>query len=299
MTKEKITKSEKKKARELYLKHKMALLEKERDNYSKLYLLKTDAGWYKLFGHSALFLAKYLTNRVGKTYNLNFDNDYGVRDKSGSISVPGNKIEEFKMRMQYAKINLVREWEYGLEFEIGEKLSEEDVVNLEAEDEYITAKANELVLPHAIMPELRMQVKEMTHLVHTTISNQSKLTKTAFLFDMEKEAVGMDRLVIAMGRGVIEIDECLEKLLEKVEIMYEYITVVADLELLPPKKYYNAVKKIRLVEDQIKREIKKQAIRKVENASTKSRTTKKTARRAKGSSAKSSGLPSSQEKESK
>lgn len=299
MTKEKITKSEKKKARELYLKHKMALLEKERDNYSKLYLLKTDGGWYKLFGHSALFLAKYLTNRVGKTYNLNFDNDYGVRDKNGSISVPGNKIEEFKLRMKHAKINLVNEWEYGLEFEIGERLSEEDVVNLEAEDEYITAKANELVLPHAIMPELRIQVKEMTHLMHTTISNQSKLTKTAFLFDMEKEAVEMDRLVIAMGRGVIEIDECLEKLLEKVEIMYEYITVVADLDLVPPKKYYNAVKKIRLVEDQIKREMKKQAIRKVENADKKTRVRKKTVRGTKGHDLESPSVPAAKEKKSK
>ena len=287
------------KEKEIYLRRKMALLELEKDNYSKLYLMKSNEKWYKLFGHSALFLSKYLTNRVGKNYNLHFDNDYGVRDKSGTISIPASKLEEFKLRMQYAKINLVREWEYGLEFEIGERLSEEDVVNLETEDEYIAAKANELVLPHVIMPELRMQVKEMTHLVHEIISNQSKLSKTAFLFDMEKEAVGMDKMVISMGRGAIGIDECLEKLLETIEIMYEYATVVADLELISPKKYYDMVKKIRLVEDQTKREMKKQAIRKVENVNKKSSARKKTSAGAKRTSSKSPSLPTTKEKETK
>lgn len=299
MTEEKNTVAKKRRAKEEYLRRKLTLLEIEKNNYSKLYLLRSNEKWYKLFGHSALFLSKYLTNRVGKTYTLHFDNDYGVRDKNGSISVPADKIEEFKLRMQYAKINLVREWGYGLEFEIGEKLSEEDVVNLEAEDEYITAKANELVLPHAIMPELRAQVREMTRQIHTLISNQSKLSKTAFLFDMEKAAVKMDKTVIAMGRGMIEIDEALEKLLNGAENMYEYIAVVADLELVPPKKYYDTVKKIRLVEDQVKREIKKQAIRKVENATSKERTKRKTAKRTKGDGEKSASLSAAKEEKSK
>lgn len=292
MTKEKMTLAERKRAKELYLKHKMALLEIEKENYSKLYLVKTYDGWYKMFGHSALFLAKHLNDRVGKNYTLHFDNDYGVRDKSGSISIPGDKLSEFKLRMKYAKINLVREWDEGLEFEIGERLTEEDVVRMEQEDEHIAAKANELVLPHAIMPELRVQVKDMTRMVHELISNQSKLAKTAFLFDFEKEAVEMNMLVIAMGRGAIEIDICLEKLLEMVEMMYEYITVVADLDLIPPKKFYRVVKKIRSVEDQIKREIKKQTIRKVDSG-------RKKAKRPTKMDAKSKRLSSAKEKEAK
>lgn len=292
MTKEKMTLAERKRAKELYLKHKMALLEIEKENYSKLYLVKTYDGWYKMFGHSALFLAKHLNDRVGKNYTLHFDNDYGVRDKSGSISIPGDKLSEFKLRMKYAKINLVREWDEGLEFEIGERLTEEDVVRMEQEDEHIAAKANELVLPHAIMPELRVQVKDMTRMVHELISNQSKLAKTAFLFDFEKEAVEMNMLVIAMGRGAIEIDVCLEKLLEMVEMMYEYITVVADLDLIPPKKFYRVVKKIRSVEDQIKREIKKQTIRKVDSG-------RKKAKRPTKMDAKSKRLSSAKEKEAK
>lgn len=292
MTKEKMTLAERKRAKELYLKHKMALLEIEKENYSKLYLVKTYDGWYKMFGHSALFLAKHLNDRVGKNYTLHFDNDYGVRDKSGSISIPGDKLSEFKLRMKYAKINLVREWDEGLEFEIGERLTEEDVVRMEQEDEHIAAKANELVLPHAIMPELRVQVKDMTRMVHELISNQSKLAKTAFLFDFEKEAVEMNMLVIAMGRGAIEIDICLEKLLEMVEMMYEYTTVVADLDLIPPKKFYRVVKKIRSVEDQIKREIKKQTIRKVDSG-------RKKAKRPTKMDAKSKRLSSAKEKEAK
>ena len=281
-----------KKEKEEYLRHKRALLELEKDNYSKLYLMKTNEKWYKMFGHSALFLAKHLNDRVGKNYTLHFDNDYGVRDKSGSISIPGDKLSEFKLRMKYAKINLVREWGEGLEFEIGERLTEEDVVRMEQEDEHIAAKANELVLPHAIMPELRVQVKDMTRMVHELISNQSKLAKTAFLFDFEKEAVEMNMLVIAMGRGAIEIDICLEKLLEMVEMMYEYATVVADLDLIPPKKFYRVVKKIRSGEDQIKREIEKHTIRKVDSG-------RKKAKRPTKMDAKSKRLSSAKEKEAK
>lgn len=257
-------KERKNEEKERYLEHKRTLLKMEQENYTKVYVIRCYDGWYKVFGHSALFLAKHLNERVGKTYNLNYDRDYGVSDTHGCISIPPNKLAEFKMRMEYAKINLTREWEDGLEYELGERITEEDIVRMQHEDELLAAKANELVMPHVIFPELRAQVRDMAELVHTAINNQSKLSKAAFLYDMERKAVEINRLVIASGRGTIKPDECLTSSIKIVEEIYEYATTMADFLMISPKKYWQMVKKIRLVEEQIKREMKKQAIKEAE-----------------------------------
>ena len=254
-------KERKNEEKERYLEHKRTLLKMEQENYTKVYVIRCYDGWYKVFGHSALFLAKHLNERVGKTYNLNYDRDYGVSDNHGCISIPPNKLAEFKMRMEYAKINLTREWEDGLEYELGERITEEDIVRMQHEDELLAAKANELVMPHVIFPELRAQVRDMAELVHSATNNQSKISKAAFLGDMERKAVEMNMLVIASGRGAIKPDECLAELLIMIEEIYEYTTTMADFRMISPKKYWQMVKKIRAVEEQIKREMKKQAIR--------------------------------------
>lgn len=261
----------KKEEKERYLEHKRTLLKMEEENYSKLYVIRCYDGWYKIFGHSALFLSKHLNEKIGRTYNLNVDRDYGVRDQNGMISIPPDKLEELKMRMNFAKLHLVREWSDGLEYEIGERLTEEDVVRMQHEDELIAARANEIVMPHVIFPELRAQVRDMAELIHSAINRQSKISKAAFLSDMERKAVEMNRLVIASARGGVKPDECLDSCLEMLEEIYEYTTTMADFQMVSVKKYWCMVKKIRAVEDQVKRELKKQAIRAAEKQAASSR----------------------------
>lgn len=263
MTKEK-NNEERKRIKEEYLDHKRTLLKMEEQNYRKLYLIRTYDGWYKLFGHSALFLSKHLHDKMGKTYNLNPDQDYGVRSSIGSVSIPAKKIDEFRLRAERGKLKLVREWTTGIEFDIGETLTEEDVTRMRHEDELMIAHANELVMPHAIMPELRARVREMAKNVHDAVTHQSKLSRTTFLNDFEIKAAEMNMMVIAVARGRIEIDECLEKLLELVEIMYEYATTMADYQMISPKKFFQMIKRIRAVEEQVKREMKNQALKRVE-----------------------------------
>ncbi|MBQ8985225.1 hypothetical protein IJ076_01540 [Candidatus Saccharibacteria bacterium] len=293
---EKTVLSDKVRAKEEYLERKRRLLQIEKNNYSKVYVIRSFDGWYKIFGNSALILSRYLMHRVGRQYKLHKDNDYMVRDKIGSISIPENSVGELKMRMESAKLRLAREWEKGLEFELGETISKEDMAQMLHEDEILTEKANQLVVPHAIMPELKMRVVEMVRVVHEVTSNQKALSKIAFLSDMERNAVDIDMMTVALGRRKIEIDTCLEMILEKLETMYEYVTVMSDLEMMTPKKYWEVLKKIRDVESQIMREMKKQAIKKVEKEHEKGKGQNAKSRGKKKESSESKELSNSDER---
>lgn len=302
---------EKKKAKQLYLEHKQALLEKEKDNYTKLYLIATPDGWYKLFSHSALFLSHYLKARMGKAYRLYRDADFGVQNDIGTVSIRGDKLDEFMKRAEYAHLTLVKKWDGGLEFDIGERLTEEDVAAMIHEDELVIERANSMVLPHAMMPELLARMRELVKTVHEVVRVQSKMSQTAFLSDMERKATRMNMQAIAMARGAIKIDAALELLLDGTEALYEYILTMFDMDMIQPKKYYNVVKKIRSLEEQVKREAAKRALENVKRKDNKNKIAKEPDAsklekpiiksredlEAERASRESAGLPAAEEKE--
>ena len=91
------------KKKQLYHKVKKETLGHEEDNFSKLYVVKTQDGWYKMFDNSAFVYAYELAPRLEKQATVYTDTDYNYPAKYGVVSI--KNFEELKKNM--AKLSII------------------------------------------------------------------------------------------------------------------------------------------------------------------------------------------------
>ena len=244
--------------------NKRELLERERENYTQLLMLKCYNGWLKAYDNSAMVLSTWLDGRLGRPYKRNDDAGYGKKAKYGVVSVPPNSVAELIWGLEKTGIKMTFDSEWVLEFNIGERISKEEMVRMLHEDELIIDKVNQLVMPKEILPILRSSVKMLLDFVHTQVLNQKITTRDVFLNDVERRAVEMNKMVIATSRGRIDINTCLDEVGTFAEEMYEDATTMSDLRLITARQYKEFVDLIKHVESEQARAIKRQAIKKAD-----------------------------------
>ena len=250
--------------------NKKVILEREKDNYTQILALRCYNGWLKICDHSALILSKWLDGRLGKRYENHEDKGFGVQAEYGVVSIPDAQVGNFIERLARVGINIVYETEWLIEFDLGERVSHEDMVRMLHEDEMIIEKVNELVMPKAKLPVLRAEVKLMLVYVHSRIGAQREYTKEVFLNDVEKQVIELNKLIVATARGRVEETKCLELVGEYAEELYTDLTTMSDMKLITAKQYKEGVDIIQRIEAEQARAIKRlkvaQAEREIEES---------------------------------
>lgn len=137
---------------------KKMLIEREEENFSNLLALKCANGWLKIYNNSAMILSSWLDGRLGRPYHRADDNGFGAKAKYGVVSIPPDKVQELIQALDQANVKLSYDDEWVLEFWLGERISQEDMVRMLHEDELIIEKTNKLVMPKETMPNLRAAV---------------------------------------------------------------------------------------------------------------------------------------------
>ena len=96
--------------------NKKALLEREKENFTKIYALKCYNGWLKICDNSAMIVAKRLDGRLGRSYKVSADGGYGTRAAYGVVSIPPASVGDFIERLARAGIKLSFDdiWIFGL-----------------------------------------------------------------------------------------------------------------------------------------------------------------------------------------
>lgn len=88
--------------KKIYLVDKKRLLEKEKDNYTKLMVLKCPDGWWKMFGHSAIFYKYKIADSLKLAARSLPDTDYDVVSEEGYIAI--DDIERLKNKLKILRI---------------------------------------------------------------------------------------------------------------------------------------------------------------------------------------------------
>ena len=244
--------------------NKKMLIEREVENFTNIFALKCYNGWLKLYDNSAMIVSTWLEGRLGRSYNRHDDQGFGAKAKYGVVSVPPDAVTDFVQRLMKTKIKLAYDNEWVLEFQLGERVSKEEMVRMLHEDELIIDKVNSLVMPKAVLPGLRSSVKMLLEFVHVQVRNQKDSMKEVFLNDLERLAVEMNKRVVATSRGRMKVDDCLEAVGGFVEDMYEGATTMSDIKLITAKQYKEFVDLIKRVEGEQGRAIKRQAVEQAE-----------------------------------
>lgn len=251
-------------ARQLEDEQKKQLMEREKGNYTRILALKCHNGWLKLCDNSAMIVGKKLDGRLGKTYKVAADNGYGTRAEYGVISIPPVQVEDFIGRLDRAGIKLVVDGAWSLEFDLGERVSQEEMVRMLQEDSLLIERANKLVMPKVVLPELRADVKALLEFVHVQVRNQKDTTRQVLMNDVERRAIEANKLIIATARGYVGIKECLDEIGFFTEEMYEDATTMCDMKVITAKKYRECVNLIMRIESDRARELKRMVIAKTE-----------------------------------
>ena len=242
---------------------KALLLEREKENFTHIFVLKCYNGWYKICDHSAIIVSTWLDGKLGKKYERNDDGGYGKADtraQYGVVSVPPSSVLYFVQGLVRNRIKICFDGPWVLEFELGERITKEEMVRMLHEDELVIDKVNKLVMPKEVMPGIRSAVKKLLLHVHAEVRSQRDSTKDVFLNDVERRAVMMNKMVITTSRGGLEVEDCLVKLAQETEGLYADATTMMDMKLITAKQYKTFVDLIRHVQDEQSRMVRRRAV---------------------------------------
>lgn len=241
---------------------KKRLLEKEKDNYTKLMVLKCPDGWWKMFGHSAIFYKYKIADSLKLAARLLPDTDYDVVSEEGYIAI--DDIERLKNKLKILRIYPSNITERGWTFDLGERVTEQDYVLMLHEEDQRLERANRLISVDEHLAELNAKVKVVHKMVHECVRKMDGVTREVFAIEADRRITELQITLVRTSRGSTEIDECLRRAYEVSEELYGYIIVMMNLRLLEAKRIYDLTEAVVALEKQIKREVRKRALDKAD-----------------------------------
>ena len=244
--------------KKVYLIDKKRLLEKEKDNYTKLMVLKCPDGWWKMFGHSAIFYKYKIADSLKLTARLLPDTDYEVVSEEGYIAI--DDVERLKNKLKVLRIYPSNITERGWIFDLGERVSEQDYVLMLHEEEQRLERVNKLVNVDEHLSELNAKVKVVHKLVHEYVRKMDGVARDAFAIEANKRAAELQIMLVRAARGSVDVDRCLRFARDVAEDLYGYIMIMMNLRLLEAKKIYALTEAVVALEKQIKKEARKRAL---------------------------------------
>lgn len=244
--------------KKIYLVDKKRLLEKEKDNYTKLMVLKCPDGWWKMFGHSAIFYKYKIADSLKVAARLLPDTDYDVVSEEGYIAI--DDVERLKNKLKVLRIYPSNITERGWTFDLGERVTEQDYVLMLHEEDQRLERANRLITVNEHLAELNAKVKAVHKIVHECVRKMDGVSREVFAVDAERRVAELQVMLVRTARGSMKVDVCLKRAYDVAEELYGYIMIMMNLRLLEAKKIYELTEAVVSLEKQIKGEIRKRAL---------------------------------------
>lgn len=244
--------------KKIYLVDKKRLLEKEKDNYTKLMVLKCPDGWWKMFGHSAIFYKYKIADSLKVAARLLPDTDYDVVSEEGYIAI--DDVERLKNKLKVLRIYPSNITERGWTFDLGERVTEQDYVLMLHEEDQRLERANRLITVNEHLVELNAKVKAVHKIVHECVRKMDGVSREVFAVDAERRVAELQVMLVRTARGSMKVDVCLKRAYDVAEELYGYIMIMMNLRLLEAKKIYELTEAVVSLEKQIKSEIRKRAL---------------------------------------
>ncbi len=245
--------------RKTYLEDKRRLLKDEETNYDKLYVLRTHDGWWKMFGHSALIYKHVVCKDMFKTdVKLLPDTDYYVTSSEGYVSI--TSIHELEKRLKRRKIYALTAKPRGWIFELGFKVTEQDLNLMRNEEEMQIERANALIATYSNLAPMNQKVKEVVRELYSQMRLMDGVARDAFGNEMIAEAIKLKMMTVRTQRGTMSEEEYFKQAYSIAEDLYGHMSNIIDLRLLSSKKIFTLTQAIVQLEKQIDREVRKRAI---------------------------------------
>lgn len=234
-----------------YLQWKAFAIDREKQNYSKLFIIHEKGNWWKMVGHSAILFHYEVAKWIGMSSKLVPDTDYDHISEDGVVNIKDVYLLDKKLAANHINA-LDLKGEYRI-YNIGKKFTEADIAALKKAKVLEWERINKIILPKEIFPTLEAGLRELTTKVYyATRSIDAPLRKVSGDI-MLKEVSDLltEYSLLANKEGGLSQTDYLEQVAEGMATITARMSIIAELRALPEKKIYQILQII----SKIKREL--------------------------------------------
>lgn len=246
-----------------YFEVKRLVLTRERKNYTQLIFLKTNKGWAKAFGHSAVIFVQKIAPQIKSSAKLNADRDYEVQSKEGVVSIPD--IKRLTEKLENIKIKLIEEKDGVYTFALGYKISPDEYNLMREQNQTIVERTGKMALPVVLMPNLLEDIKALYAVIFWEVRNMDGVVREMIGKDLVEMVGEMVEDYVVMARNTkSDVKAYLTKAMEDIEEVNGKYFVLDTLRIVNEKKLFEIAMAITKVRHQILYEMKRQGMKDIE-----------------------------------
>ena len=212
---------------------KAEVFEFEQKNQSKLVAFRSTDAWWKMGGVSALIYVRQVARRLGKEPQLRPDKDFFSKFDEGIVSI--KDIDNLQRDLQAIGIKLAKDGENIKVFELGYKLTKDEIQKLREEDKLLKAQLNQLLLPKVTMPNLFAHLRDMNQIAYNKQRNGTAANRAYIVDDLAWVTRRMLEKYMAMARGKEEQIPTLAVLEKDLETVRSYLAIIAEVKIFDMK----------------------------------------------------------------
>lgn len=220
------------KRKEEYLRIKKFALEREKENFSKLFIFKDNKGWWKMVGHSAVIFHNEIAKRIGMKTRLNEDTDFDVKSEDGVINI--KSIVQLSEKLETVNVYLLELKEDYRVYNLGKKYDNSDLERLRKTQELEWGKVNKIILPKHLYPTLYKCERELLLNSYFAMKKVEAFARENFANDVMSRTAEMIRgYSLVMNEGTqAELEAYFKKCEVDVKWMRSQMAIFSELKLL-------------------------------------------------------------------
>lgn len=237
---------------------KEQLLEKEKENYQTVALLRTvDGEWWKMFDHSGAIYAFHLAPKLDKKKHVKFleDKDYKHKAKHGVATI--KDFAEFQTNMARLGVELKKKDNNLAIFRLPQKLSVKEMEGMLRTTQEKRERANKLIRPVAIMPNLHVEMMALNQIVVHTMRKLDPTVRAMIGDEMGRRTTKMLGDFLLVSNGWKDKEEYLSEVMRDLHKDNADLMVLSDLQLIDADKAYNMMVQIEKTKKVVMEESKK------------------------------------------
>lgn len=225
------------KQKDKYQKLKAFAIEREKDNYSKLFIIHEKGNWWKMLGHSAIIFNYEVSDWVGYRCKLLPDSDYENKSEEGVINI--RDVFELDKKLVKTKISLLKSTEDYRVYNIGKKFTQGDLLHMQKKRDLEWSKVNKIILPKVLFPELYQLERDLFTKVYFMSKNLDTYAREIITNPIVKRVGGMlrDYSILANSNGLKKM-KYIDRVKSDLQWCTSQMALVSELRMLPPEKIF-------------------------------------------------------------
>lgn len=246
----------------VYETKKDEILKNDKKNRKKIVMLQTaDGQWWKMFDRSAAIYAYHLAPLVGKT-KVKFLEDTDPRLKAEHGVVTVKNIAEFEASMVRLGVAKIFDKDGMKVFEMKKALSNEEVEEFLGMEQELRKKANRLIVPEVVLPDLYFEVMELAKTTVNTVQQIERSVRSAYGKDLLEKSQEISRNFVLMSNGWKDPEDYFERALYALNDMQADMMPISHARLTNVGKVFQMMRQIDVTRKQLLKDAKEYTKRK-------------------------------------